>query len=64
MRCVRGVPTTSISLHRETMLALLTKTNPEEAERLMQMAQETVTRRWHTYEHLAKQEPTEFEQVV
>jgi len=25
---------------------VLTKTNPEEAERLMQMAQETVDRRW------------------
>jgi pyruvate-ferredoxin/flavodoxin oxidoreductase len=40
---------------------ILTKTHPEEAEKLMQMAQETVNRRWHTYEHLSQQEPTEFE---
>jgi len=30
---------------------------------MMPMAQETVNRRWHTYEHLAKQEPAEFEQA-
>jgi len=33
------------------------------AEHLMQMAEETVTRRWHAYEHLAKQEPAQFEQA-
>jgi pyruvate-ferredoxin/flavodoxin oxidoreductase len=42
---------------------VLTKTNPEEAERLMQMAQETVDRRWATYEHLANQEPGKFERA-
>jgi len=47
--------------YNENRYKVLTKTNPEEAERMMQMAQETVTRRWHTYEHLAKQEPTQFE---
>jgi len=30
----------------------------------MQMAQETVDRRWATYVHLAKQEPGKFEQAV
>ena len=42
----------------------MTKTNPEEAERLMQMAQETVDRRWATYTHLASQEPAQFEQAI
>jgi pyruvate-ferredoxin/flavodoxin oxidoreductase len=49
--------------YNENRYKVLTKTNPEEAERLMQMAQETVERRWQTYEHLAKQEPTEFERA-
>ena len=47
--------------YNENRYKVLVKTNPEEAERLMQMAQETVNRRWHTYEHLSKQEPAEFE---
>ncbi|MGB5688206.1 MAG: pyruvate:ferredoxin (flavodoxin) oxidoreductase [Woeseiaceae bacterium] len=47
--------------YNENRYKVLTKTNPEEAERLMQMAQETVNRRWATYEHLAKQEPGDFE---
>jgi pyruvate-ferredoxin/flavodoxin oxidoreductase len=50
--------------YNENRYKVLTKTNPEEAERMMQMAQETVSRRWQTYEHLAKQEPALFEQVV
>jgi uncharacterized protein (DUF2384 family) len=41
----------------------MTKTNPEEGERLMQMPQETFDRRWQTYAHLSKQESTEFEQA-
>ena len=47
--------------YNENRYKILTKTNPEEAERLMQMAQETVDRRWATYVHLSKQEPGEFE---
>ncbi len=47
--------------YNENRYKVLTKTNPEEAERMMQMAQETVDRRWQTYEHLAKQEPAKFE---
>jgi pyruvate-ferredoxin/flavodoxin oxidoreductase len=47
--------------YNEMRYKILTKTHPEEAEKLMQMAQETVNRRWHTYEHLSQQEPTEFE---
>jgi pyruvate-ferredoxin/flavodoxin oxidoreductase len=49
--------------YNENRYKVLTKTNPEEAERLMQMAQETVDRRWATYEHMAKQEPGDFERA-
>ena len=49
--------------YNENRYKVLTKTNPKEAERLMVMAQETVDRRWATYEHLAKQEPGEFERA-
>jgi pyruvate-ferredoxin/flavodoxin oxidoreductase len=49
--------------YNENRYKVLTKTNPEEAERLMQMAQETVDRRWATYEHLANQEPGKFERA-
>ena len=34
-----------------------------EADRLMQTAQETMNRRWQTYEHRASQEPKQFEQA-
>ncbi|MDJ0761076.1 MAG: 4Fe-4S double cluster binding domain-containing protein [Woeseiaceae bacterium] len=47
--------------YNENRYKVLTKTNPEEAERMMQLAQETVDRRWQTYEHLSQQEPTKFE---
>ena len=47
--------------YNEMRYKILTKTHPEEAEKLMQMAQETVSRRWQTYEHLSQQEPAEFE---
>jgi pyruvate-ferredoxin/flavodoxin oxidoreductase len=50
--------------YNENRYKILTKTNPEEAERLMQMAQETVNRRWQTYEHLSQQEPAKFERAV
>jgi pyruvate-ferredoxin/flavodoxin oxidoreductase len=47
--------------YNEMRYKILTKTHPEDAEKLMQMAQETVNRRWQTYEHMSQQEPTEFE---
>ena len=50
--------------YNENRYKILTKTNPEEAERMMQMAQETVNRRWQTYEHLSKQAPAQFESAV
>jgi pyruvate-ferredoxin/flavodoxin oxidoreductase len=47
--------------YNEMRYKILTKTHPEEAEKLMVMAQETVDRRWQTYEHLSHQEPMHFE---
>jgi pyruvate-ferredoxin/flavodoxin oxidoreductase len=47
--------------YNEMRYKVLTQTHPEEAEKLMQMAQETVDRRWQTYEHLSRQEPGHFE---
>ncbi len=47
--------------YNENRYKVLRKSNPEEAARLMQMAQETVERKWSTYEHLSKQEPSHFE---
>ncbi|MDH5455764.1 MAG: pyruvate:ferredoxin (flavodoxin) oxidoreductase, partial [Gammaproteobacteria bacterium] len=49
--------------YNENRYKVLTKSNPVEAERLMQMAQETVDRRWETYVHLANQEPGQFERA-
>ena len=49
--------------YNENRYKVLVKSNPEEAERLMQMAQENVDRRWATYEHLEKQDPAEFERA-
>jgi pyruvate-ferredoxin/flavodoxin oxidoreductase len=49
--------------YNEMRYKVLTKTHPKEAEEMMEMAQETVNRRWETYEHLAKQEPTQFERA-
>jgi pyruvate-ferredoxin/flavodoxin oxidoreductase len=39
--------------YNEMRYKVLTKTHPEEAEEMMVMAQETVDRRWQTYEHLS-----------
>ena len=47
--------------YNENRYAVLRKTNPEEAARLMQLAQETVNRRWSTYEYLSQQGAGEFE---
>ncbi len=49
--------------YNEMRYKVLTKTHPEEAEKLMVMAQETVDRRWQTYEHLSQQEPGQFERA-
>jgi len=47
--------------YNEMRYKILTRTNPEDAERLMQSAQELVELRWQTYEHMAKQEPAKFQ---
>jgi len=42
--------------YMETRYKMLTKSNPEEAKRLMLLAQKDVERRWNIYEELAKEE--------
>jgi len=46
--------------YSEQRYKLLQKNNPEEAKRLMQLAQESLDLRWQTYSHMAEQEPAEF----
>ena len=50
--------------YNEMRYKILTKTNPEEAEHLMTLAQELVDLRWDTYEYMANQKPHEFRSVV
>ncbi|KRT55905.1 pyruvate:ferredoxin (flavodoxin) oxidoreductase [endosymbiont of Ridgeia piscesae] len=50
--------------YNEMRYKLLTRTHPDEAEHLIQVAQELVDLRWDTYEHMAEQEPTEFQPVA
>jgi len=50
--------------YNEMRYKILTKTNPEEAEHLMQVAQELVDLRWDTYEHMAKEQSSRFQPVV
>ena len=47
-------------IYNENRYRILTRTNPEEAEKLLKSAQELVEMRWQTYEHMAKQEPAKF----
>ncbi|GAB4302647.1 MAG: pyruvate:ferredoxin (flavodoxin) oxidoreductase [Thiohalomonadaceae bacterium] len=49
--------------YNEQRYKLLQKNNPDAAKRLMQLAQESLDLRWQTYEHLAKQDPLEFQPV-
>ncbi|MDQ6972917.1 MAG: pyruvate:ferredoxin (flavodoxin) oxidoreductase [Mariprofundaceae bacterium] len=46
--------------YTEMRYKLLQKTHPEEAKRLMKLAQESADLRWSTYEHMANQDPSEF----
>jgi len=46
--------------YRELRFRSLVNANPEEAERLLQLAQESITRRWNTYEDMASQGPHDF----
>ena len=47
--------------YNEMRYKVLTRSNPEEAEKLMQAAQELVEMRWQTYEHMAQQDPAKFQ---
>ena len=48
-------------IYNENRYRILTRTHPEEAEKLLKSAQELVEMRWHTYEHMAKQDPARFQ---
>ena len=50
--------------YNEMRYKILTRTHPEEAEKLMQSAQELIELRWQTYEHMANQEPSKFQPAV
>ena len=50
--------------YTEQRYKLLQKTNPDEAARLMKLAQEAADLRWATYEHMANQDPSEFVPVA
>jgi pyruvate-ferredoxin/flavodoxin oxidoreductase len=49
--------------YNELRYKVLTQTNPEEAEKLMQLAQEIVDLRWKTYEEMAGYGPSSFQPV-
>ena len=46
--------------YRELRFRSLANAHPEEAERLLELAQESVDRRWKTYEDMASHGPHEF----
>ncbi len=48
----------------EQRYKLLQKSHPEEAERLMKLAQEAADLRWATYEHMAQQDPSKFHSMA
>ncbi|MDX1942114.1 MAG: pyruvate:ferredoxin (flavodoxin) oxidoreductase [Saprospiraceae bacterium] len=50
--------------YNELRYKILTRTNPEEAEKLMQLAQELVDLRWKTYEEMASYGAKEFAPVA
>ena len=60
-------PAPSIKLkdyaYNEARYKVLTRSNPEEAEKLMKLAQEVVDLRWETYEHMAKMGAKDFHPV-
>ena len=49
--------------YNEQRYLLLKKNNPDEAARLMELAQESLDLRWQTYEYMAEQEPAAFQPV-
>ncbi|MCW8830588.1 MAG: thiamine pyrophosphate-dependent enzyme, partial [Gammaproteobacteria bacterium] len=50
--------------YNEQRYKLLQINQPDEAERLMQLAQESLDLRWQTYEHLANQAPSDFQPAL
>ena len=50
--------------YNEMRYKILQKNHPEEAGRLMQLAQESLDLRWQTYEHMAEQDPAEFQPTM
>ena len=50
--------------YTEMRYKLLQRNQPDEAERLMKLAQEAVDLRWATYEHMANQDPSQFQPIV
>ncbi len=55
-----AIPLTDYA-YNEMRYKILLQSHPEDAERLMQSAQELVQLRWQTYEHMAKQEPAKYQ---
>ena len=47
--------------YNENRYRILTRTDPEGAEKMLQSAQELVEMRWQTYEHMAEQDPAQFQ---
>jgi pyruvate-ferredoxin/flavodoxin oxidoreductase len=47
--------------YNENRYRILTRTHPEEAEKMLRAAQELVELRWQTYEHMAKQDAAKFQ---
>jgi pyruvate-ferredoxin/flavodoxin oxidoreductase len=45
-------------IYNETRYTMLAKSNPDEAQRLLHLAEEDVAHRWKLYEHMAHQEVT------
>ncbi|MBK5245463.1 MAG: hypothetical protein JJE18_10750 [Eubacteriaceae bacterium] len=52
------------SAYNELRYKILTRSNPEEAERLIEAAQELVNLRWKTYEDMTRWDAKEFGPVV
>ena len=52
-------PTTPVMdyMYRQNRFKMLTKSKPEDAKRLLALAQGDVDRRWKVYEHMAKTDP-------
>ncbi len=50
--------------YNEARYKMLTRTHPDEAEHLMEMAQKLVDLRWQTYEDMARQKSSDFQPVA